>query len=171
MSLIKAGVCRAFVVLFVFVLLVAAAPMSEESPPSWFWGCWVVTKSLPTAGISGISEKQADGIIGTRITFTPTCARSGRSVVHSPKYSVRVLSARDFFKRGYFPLSQIGMHKQQVTEVQLTLPDNLSDLDFPGSQVYLRTKDIVINVENQSFLAVRAKPGDPACKCEAAKVE
>jgi hypothetical protein len=71
MSLIKAGVCRAFVVLFVFVLLVAAAPMSEESPPSWFWGCWVVTKSLPTAGISGISEKQADGIIGTRITSRP----------------------------------------------------------------------------------------------------
>jgi hypothetical protein len=125
-----------------------------------------VTKSLPTDGISGISQQEADAIVGTRIMFAPTCARSGRAVIHSPKYSVMILSAGDFFKLGYFPLSQIGIHEQQVAEVRLTLPDNLSDLDFPGSEAYLRGKDIVINVENHSFLAVRAKPGDAACTCE-----
>ena len=87
-------------------------------------------------------------------------------MIHSPIYSVKILSARDFFKLGYFPLSQIGIHEQQVTEVGLILPDNLSDLDFRGETVFLRKKDIVINVENQSFLAERAKPDDPACACK-----
>ena len=163
----KARTCCGFIWIFAFVLFATASPRLAQSPPSWFWGCWVVTKSLPTAGISGISQKQADAIIGTRILFAPTCARSGRTIIQSPKYSVKTLSARDFFKLGYFPLSQIGIHEQQVTQVALTLPDNLSDLDFPGSEVYLREKDIVINVENHSFLAVRAKPGDAACACEA----
>ena len=167
MPRIKARTCCAFLWIFAFVLLGTASPALAPSPPSWFWGCWVVTKSLPTAGISGLSQKQADAIIGTRIMFAPTCARSGRTVIQSPKYSVKTLSARDFFKLGYFPLSQMGIHEQQVTEVGLILPDNLSDLDFPGSQVYLRKKDIVINVENHSFLAVRAKPGDAACTREA----
>ena len=150
------------------LLVGAAKPTPKKSPPRWFWGCWVVTKSLPTAGISGLSQKQGDAIIGTRISFAPTRARSGHAVIRSPEYSVRIISARDFFKLGYFPLSQIGIHGRQVTEVLVHLPGNMSDLDFPGSQVYLRNKDIVINVENQSFLAVRAKPGDSDCWCKAA---
>lgn len=158
------GVCA---LVFCLPLAGVGGGTPQKPPPKWFWGCWVVTKSLPTSGSFGISQKQADAIIGTRIMFTPTCARSGRTVIQSPKYSVKTLSALDFFKLGYFPLSQIGIGGRQVTEVALSLPGNLSDLDFPGSEVYLRDKDkdIVINVENQSFLAVRAKPGDGACTC------
>jgi len=166
MPIIKSRTYCALLWIFAFVLFATAGSGLSTSPPSWFWGCWVVTKSLPTDGISGISQQEADAIVGTRIMFAPTCARSGRAVIHSPKYSVMILSAGDFFKLGYFPLSQIGIHEQQVAEVRLTLPDNLSDLDFPGSEAYLRGKDIVINVENHSFLAVRAKPGDAACTCE-----
>ncbi len=31
---------------------------------------------------------------------------------------------------------------------------------------FLREHDIVINVENRSFLAEKAKPGDTGCTCE-----
>lgn len=153
------------------LLVGAAKPLPQKSPPRWFWGCWVVTKTLPTAGVSGLSEKQVDAIIGTRIVFTPTRARSGHTVIDSPKYSVKILSAKDFFKLGYFPLSQIGIREQQVTVVHVHLPDRMSDMDFPGNWVFLRKKDIVIDVENQSFLAVRARPGDPACRCEFPKAK
>lgn len=151
--------------ILIFVLFTTAGPMPPQSPPSLFWGCWVVTRRLPTNGVSGLSKEQAHSMIGKRIMFTPTCATSGRRVISSPKYSVKVLSAREFFELGHFPLSQIGIREQEVTEVELTLPDNLSDLDFAGSDVFLREKDMVIIVENDSFLVERAKPKDAACAC------
>lgn len=103
--------------------------------------------------------------MGRKLVFTPRYARSGRIAVQSPKYSIKILSARDFFKLGYFPLSQIGVRKSYVAEVDLALPGNLSDQGFPGNNVYLREKDIVIEVEGDYFVAERATPNDPVCRC------
>lgn len=165
MSRIKRSICGAVVGTLVLVFTASASAMPPPAIPSWFWGCWVVTKSLPTAGISGISQKQANSIVGTLIVFSPTFARSGHTIVHAPKYSVKILSARDFFKLGYFSLGDIGIHASKVTEIDVALPKNMSDMDFYASQVFLRNGEIVINVENASFLAVRAKPVDTDCTC------
>lgn len=163
MSTTKVRTCCAFLGIFILALVATAKP---ADPPSAFWGCWVVTKMLPTPGISGLSQKQVDAIIGTRLVFTPACARSGHTVARSPEYSTRVLSDRDFFKLGYVSLKQIGVTEQQVTQVSLVKPE-LSDLDFLGDYVFLRSKDIVIEVEGDFFVAEKAKPGDAACACEA----
>jgi hypothetical protein len=154
------------------LLLGAAKPPPRGSPPRWFWGCWVVTKELPVSESFGISPEQEKAIVGTRLIFTPTWARSGRTVVKSPKFSARVVSARDFFRLGnYVKLSQIGVKAKQVTEVYLDLPDDLSDLNFPGNYSYLREKDkdIVIVVEGDYFVAEKAKPGGPTCKRDGKK--
>jgi len=159
--------CICFGILASALLFVGAAPPPKKSPPPWFWGCWVVTKWLPVKDISALSQKQVDAMIGTRLVFAPTCARSGREVLKSPVYSARVVSDEDFFRLGsYVNLRDIGVHAKQVTEVEVDLPDNLSDLDFPGTYMFLREKDIVIEVEGDYFVAKRAKPGDPACTCE-----
>lgn len=163
------GVC---LLIFSLFLVGAAKPMPQKSPPKWLWGCWVVKKMLPVTDASGLSPKQVDAIIGRRLVLGPACARSGGTVIRSPKYRLRVLSNREFFKDGYYiPLSQIGVHKSSVTEVKVHLPSNLSDLDFPGNNAYLRKEDIVIEVEGDYFVAERATPGDTACKCEAVKTE
>ena len=146
-----------------------AAPVA--SPPHWFWGCWVVTTDLPTSGISGLSQKQVNTIIGTRLVFMPSYARSGHTAIQSPKYSVNIQTKQQFFGGSYISLNQIGVHKKQVTEVIVNLPLNLSDLNFPGYDVYLRNKDIVIVVENVFFSAGRAKPGDAACVWKATKTQ
>lgn len=166
------GVRRTPLLVLSLLLLGAAKPVPPKSPPGWFWGCWTVTKLLPVTDASGLSAKQEDAIIGKQLVFTPTCARSGRTVVKSPAYSTKIVSDRDFFRLGYYvELSQIGVHAKQVTEVDVALPSNLSDLDFPGNNVYLREKDIVIEVEGDYFVAERAKPSDPACRCEEAKAK
>ncbi len=163
MSTTKVRTCCAFLGIFIFVLVATATP---ADPPSAFWGCWVVTKMLPTPGISGLSQKQVNAIIGTRLVFTPACARSGHTVARSPEYSTKILSDRDFFKLGYVSLKQIGVTEQEVTQVSLVKPE-LSDLDFLGDYVFLRSKDIVIEVEGDFFVAEKAKPGNAACTCEA----
>lgn len=105
-------------------------------------------------------------MIGRRIEFSRHSARSGKIVIHSPKYSANTLSNKEFFEAvNYVSLKQIGVQAPFVTNVQVSLPMNLSDLDFPGNDVYLRKNDIVIVVEGDYFLAERAGPGDPACRC------
>lgn len=156
------GVC---ILMSSLLLIGAAKPTPQKPPPKWFWGCWKVKRLLPVTDSSGLSPRQEEAIIGKQLLFTPTFARSGRVVVRHPIYLTKIVSDRDFFKLGYFPLSQIGVHAKQVTNIELTLPGNLSDLDFPGNTVYLREKDIVIEVEGDYFLAERATDNDPACRC------
>lgn len=152
-------------ILSLFSLGSASASL-QASPLDRLWGCWEVGKVLKVSDISGLSSKQEKAIIGRRLVFKPTCARSGAATIRSPNYSVRVLSDKEFSKEGYYiSLSQIGIQGPSVTMVKVDLPHNLSDIDFPGSNLYLREKDIVIEVEGDYFVAERAKSGDPMCKC------
>jgi len=152
-------------------LLAAPNSTHKESPPAWFWGCWIVKKALPISGVVGISPKQEKAIIGTRIMFAPTCARWRGTVLKSPKYSVKVLSADKFFDIERLPLSEIGVRGEHVTEVEVDLPGTLSDLDFIGAYTYLRNRDIVLEVEGDCLLAEKAKPGDPKCECESPRTK
>src|SRR5215472_12124754 len=94
-----------------WALLVLCAWAQPTAPPSNFWGCWVVRKALPTAGISGLSPAQEKAMIARRIVFTPACARSGGRVIRRPKYSATVLSDREFFQLGYVRLGGIGIQE------------------------------------------------------------
>jgi len=154
----------------VFTIALSTVANSESpptSPPQWFWGCWVVKKLLPTSGVSGLSKEQVNALVGKRLVFGKSCARSGDAVAQSPVYSTSVLSDRDFFSIGYASLAQIGVKDNKVVRVQLTKPE-LSDLDFAGNDVFLRENDLVIEVENDYFVAERAKSEDAACTCEKA---
>jgi hypothetical protein len=147
-------------------------PPSTEPLPDWFWGCWVVKRDLEVKDIFGLSPRQEKRILGKRIVFTPTCARWRRVVLSPPKYSVKVESAEHFFRHGtYNDLDEIGVSGDHVTEVELDLPGNLSDLDFPGAYMYLRKKDIVLVVEGVYLLAEKAKVGDPKCGCKVARAK
>jgi hypothetical protein len=155
---------------FMLVMIICPFALSGQTkeianPPSWFWGCWVVSKPLPTPGISGISPDQVKAIIGARIVYQPKHARSGHRVAPSPEYTVTVLSGQDFLSLGYVRLNQIGIDGDKVTRIQLINPQ-LSDLEFPGNDVFLRKADIVIEVENTYFAARRAKVQDVGCKSE-----
>jgi hypothetical protein len=125
-----------------------------------------VRKLLPTPGISGLSQKQVNDIIGTRLVFSPTCARSGSKAVKSPEYSTDTISDRDFFDLAYVSLSQIGIRGNKVVRIRLTKPE-LSDLEFRGNNVFLRKGDLVIEVENDFFVAERDTKADSAvCRCQ-----
>lgn len=155
------------VLVFTVALSTVANVELPTSPPQWFWGCWVVKKLLPTSGVSGLSKEQANALVGRRLVFGKSCARSGDAVAQSPVYSTSVLSDRDFFSLGYASLAQIGVKDNKVVRVQMTKPE-FSDLDFAGNDVFLRENDLVIEVENDYFVAERAKSEDAVCTCEKA---
>lgn len=162
----RASVVRGACILTVCLLVAGASPWApRNAPPAWFWGCWRVKRLIPVTDISGLSPAQVKALIGERLFFGRACACSGRTLIRSPRYSVRVLSNREFFAGYYIPLTQIGVHSRTVTEVQVALPPNLSDLDFPGSDVYLRARDIVIAVEGDFFEAQKTTSGAHGCAC------
>lgn len=143
--------------------------------PKWFWGCWVVKKELPVpTAIVGVSTERAKSIIGTRMVFAPSCVRSGGTVVRPASYSVTVLTSWEFLREHHgsgseITLHQIGVRSGHVAKVQVAPPEGMSDLDFVASDCYLRErrKDIVIEVEGDTFIAKKAKAADPQCACVA----
>ena len=145
-------------------LLVATGAPTPSSPPDWFWGCWTVERLLPTSGVHGISQEQADAIIGRHIVFGRTCVRSGEVVLAGPEYSVSLLTELQFFEGGRATLKQLGINADKVILVHLTKPQR-QFTPFPGDYVYLREKDVVIEVENTYFLAKRARPDVGECTC------
>lgn len=162
-AVIAAGLCALLVL--VSPLLVATGAPTQSSPPDWFWGCWTVKRLLPTSGVHGISQRQADAIIGRHIAFGRTCVRSGDVVLAGPEYAVSLLTGGQFFEAGRATLKQIGINAGRVTLVHVTKPHG-EFAPFPGDYVYLREKDVVIEVENTYFLAERARPDEKACTCE-----
>ena len=159
--------------LMTLVLLVGAAHgISSPRLPKWFWGCWTVKKDLYVRDISGLAPKLSKAMIGRRIVFQPAYARSGSEIIRSPQYGVEVLSNRQFFEDGsYVNLDEIGVHSHHVIHISVVLPYLMSDVDFPGSEIYLRKqhKDIVFVVEGEYFLAERAAPNDTKCSCPKGK--
>lgn len=153
--------------LYSFLLLWCgeAYASARLSPPNWFWGCWVVTKVLPTSAIIGIGPEKEKSILGTHVAYAPDYARAGNAVIHSPQYTVDRLSQRQFFDFGHYPLSDIGIHKKHVLMVSISLPSDMSDLNFIGATVFLRDHDLVLNVENDTFLAVRVKNEAALAQC------
>ena len=152
------------------VMPICSLPLSGQTkelqnPPSWFWGCWVVSKPLPTPGVSGLSPEQVRAIVGTRIVYQAEYARSAHRVAPSPAYTATLLNGEDFLSLGFVRLNQIGIEGNRVTRVQLIKPE-FSDLEFPGNDVFLRKTDIVIDVENTYFVAHRAKAQDSGCKSQ-----
>lgn len=177
MKTLENAVCSLCILAITSPMLAASKRRPPKSLPSWFWGCWVVGSQMdvPTA-VFGLSIKEAESIPGTRLIYARSWARSGRTTLRPTSYSVRVLTSEEFLEDHHgsaseVDLPQIGIHGPSVTEVEVALPANLSDVGFPGNDLYLRKRDIVIEVENAFFPAEKAMPGDPQCARAATGIE
>ena len=159
----------------------ATGPPPRTEVPSWFWGCWRITRALyPPEGAAGRSLSQVDALIGTHVVLRKGCcgrtARTGlgypdggETILAGPAFHASVVSLREFWHFWYFLPRAIGIRGRTVTMVVAQLPAQLSDLDFLAETVYLRPSDhrIVLDVEGALLLAEKLPPGAPGCACDA----
>jgi hypothetical protein len=127
-------------------------------------GCWTVKRDLRAPGIVGLSQKEINRIVGTRIFYSESCAKSGRTVLVSPGYETATLSEREFFEYARVSLKQVGIPGTSVTQVSLTGTQTL-ETRFVGGIVFLGGKNPVIEVEGVFFELEKAKPGNSGCTC------
>src|SRR5713226_2350985 len=135
---------RRFAILGLAVALTTVALASN--PPAALQGCWTVKRDLRAPGIVGLSQKDIDKIVGTRIVYSESCAMSGRNLLASPGYETTTLSEREFFEYARVSLKQVGIPGTTVTQVSLTGTQALQTR-FVGGLVFLGGKNPVIEVE------------------------
>jgi hypothetical protein len=146
-------------------LVVALATIALASDPmTTLWGCWKVKRALPTTNIAALSQKEVDRIVGTRIFYSESCAKSGRILLRSPRYETTTLSEREFFGYAYIPLKQLEITGPTVTMVTLSGAEDLRS-PFVGSTVFLQGKSPVIEFEGVFFELEKAKSGKDKCNC------
>jgi hypothetical protein len=152
---------RRFLTLVTLVVALATIAFASN-PPTTLWGCWTVKRALPTTNISGLSQKEVDRIVGTRIIYSDSCAKSGRNLLRSPGYVTTILSDREFFEYAHVPLKQLGIAGTTATKVTLSGSENLKSR-FIGDTVFLGGKSPVIEVEGVFFELGKANPGKGEC--------
>jgi len=143
---------------FVSLLIGMASIAFASNPPTTLWGCWKVKRALPTTNIAALSQKEVDRIVGTRIFYSESCAKSGRTLLRSPRYETTTLSEREFFEYAYIPLKQLEITGSTVTMVTLSGAEDLRS-PFVGSTVFLNGKSPVIEFEGVFFELEKPKSG------------
>ena len=156
---------RRFLLRVAFAGLVASATAQEI--PVQLRGKWVVERELPTSTISCWGEKEAKGLIGTRIEYTAYSFRWKNMVTTHPAVQIAVVSAERFHEensgggvidsRVYF--RQLGIKAPQATQIKLGHePANLTGAttEIPGDDVLIKGPNaIVFSVCNVYFEAYR----------------
>lgn len=130
-------------------------------------GCWVVKRELKTPGIVGISQKEIDRIIGTRILYSGSLAKAGQIVLSAPDYETTTLSKQEFFDYAQFSPEKVGIPGPTVTQVSLKGAETLRTR-FVGSRVFLGGKNPVIEVEGVFFELEKLSitPDEPGCNAK-----
>ena len=153
---------RCLAILCLSVMLSAITLASN--PPATLLGYWTVKRDLRAPGIVGLSQKEINQIIGTRIFYSESCAKSGRAVLASPGYETTTLSEREFFEYARVSLKQVGITGTTVTQVSLSGSEALPKR-FVGSIVFLGGQNPVIEVEGVFFELARTEPDRGECAC------
>ncbi len=120
------------------------------------WGSWTVKRDLRVPGVIGLSQKEIDQIVGTRIFYSKACAQSGQVVLRSPKYVSTILSGQEFFDYAHASLRQLGIAVTTTTKVTLAGPGK-PPVRFVGNIVFLGGKTPIIEVEGVFFELQKAK--------------
>jgi hypothetical protein len=131
--------------LLAVVVAVFAAPSAAHAQvaptelPKQLAGCWLTTRALQTSNVQPMSAADAKSFIGRKLTFSPSVARSGDTVLRSPEYYVRQVKDADFADAFRIRLKDIGIHTDRTTEVDIYRPKNQLT-EFPGNLLLLKDK-------------------------------
>lgn len=139
----------------------AAACLARTVPSvdaSSIYGNWIVSRLIPTSGISAGPEDLKPWV-GARISYSASEASFGSETVKKLSYKISTVSARDFFVQNRIRLSEIGIHGASVVEIDLVDGHGRDVLvRGPGSFLFFRDANHLVTFwDGGAFEMVRAK--------------
>ena len=134
----------------------AVARDRKRNSPTALFGTWKVKQILPTTNIAGLSQEQADSLIGTCVAYSDSSATSAGVLLRPPGYKTSVWSVTEFFQHRFSHLEELGISDTIVTVVELEGGDDLP-VAFFGGTVFMKKKTIVVDYEGIFFELARVK--------------
>ncbi len=62
----------------------------------FYYGGWIITKYIPTSGISAMTYEEAQDYVGMKMEFNSQYAKADGEIKYNPKYNIEVESEFDF---------------------------------------------------------------------------
>lgn len=153
-------VCLAGLAAFCLGKAQAGSHATVSRPPAAVCGHWVVTKVIPTSGISAAPRRE---FIGMTVEYLPSRMRFGNLVaVRHPKYRVERQSAAKFLRLSHVRLSELGIKGSSVLLVNV-LDEKGRDVIRPGAGLEVRnTRQIITDWNGVYYLLERRGAACPA---------
>ena len=131
-----------------------AAPSTKAQPPASVCGHWVVTKIIPTSGISTTPRKE---FLGVEVKYLPSEMQFGNEVtVHHPQYAVEHQSASEFFKESYIRPSELGIKGHSILIINVEDGDG-KDVIRPGASIFVRNSRELITLWDGVYYLLKKK--------------
>lgn len=154
----------------VSALIFFVTTISAQSIPKELWGNWVVTRELPATTISCWGEKQASGLLGTKIEYSADMFRRKDIVTRHPVAQSKIITAKQFHAENSgqganssqvaFP--QLGIKAKEAKQISIEHPPasiTAATTEIPGDEVLNKDNDtIIFSICNVFFEAKRVVP-------------
>ncbi|MGD0482051.1 MAG: hypothetical protein ABSA42_17910 [Terracidiphilus sp.] len=150
--------------LAIALFLNSAACVVAQDIPVVLRGTWRVQRMLPADTVSCWGEKQARGLIGTRIEYTADSFRWKDKLISHPGVKVAVVTADQFQEEysgsgSFVDFARLGIRGSQATQIQIDHPAadiTGGSIEIPGDDILIKDRNtIVFSACNVYFEAKR----------------
>lgn len=122
------------------LLTLPAAARAQERLPHEVAGTWRITRILPVRANACWTEKEAEPLVGSLLQYTPSMMRWRGGSVPLTGITTRSVTSDDLAREATIKLTDLGIHADGVTEVNLQHDDadiTGATTEVPGDSVLL----------------------------------
>jgi hypothetical protein len=165
MQLPSKAIRWAWVLLLVVAGLRSAGSIAQttETVPKELNGEWLLLSYYPTPNVWGISKKQAQSLLGSKLVYRNGALSACKQQVTIDKVERRDVSSTQFLAGWYVRFKDVGIVGASIREIMLN--GNAGGNCFetyalPGENVYLKGPDeLLVGFEGVYFRAARTSAG------------
>lgn len=126
-----------------------------------YYGKWSVKKVIGYAKVSALDSEEAGSYIGRKLLCKKKKVQFNASICNKPWYKISRISNKEFFKKGYVTLKNIGINNESITKVVI-YSKNIDDYKYYwnnfGGTFYIKNKNIlIVDFDGVYFELIRVK--------------
>jgi len=140
-----------FLCFFIFYVF----PAFAQSDPPKFSGAWEIAMEVPTRGIVGLTQEEANSYLGTKISYSNESATFGDDICRIPNYKTTEIKEDDFFSGTYNSFKELSINGEYILRVELKCESKSKDWFYGSSFYYNDENRLLILIDGVWFELLR----------------